>query len=214
MKIWEERRTSRYGKKETDRLFQYFQMYLAQEGQRSVRRLYEDLKSTNNPSNSPRIPKYETLKNYCTVFNWVERVKAYDQYQQEQLLKQKEKNNLELSNKISEFRLKEFDVSTTRVKYPTKALHDAYKQYCDGVISLREYTDIIVSLNKAYDNGMETIDRLDPASGKNGVVVNNAVGDGNIITNHTFHELLNEDLLQDLTDDEYTGNNGQDEDNP
>lgn len=30
----------------------------------------------------------------------------------------------------------------------------------------------------------------------------------------SFHELLNEDLLQDLTDDEYTGNNGQDEDNP
>lgn len=29
----------------------------------------------------------------------------------------------------------------------------------------------------------------------------------------SFHELLNEDLLEELTDDEYAGNNGSDEDN-
>ena len=72
------------GKTETNRQFQYFQQYLLQDGRRSVRRLHEDLEKSNKKSNkmsSKKIPKYETLRNYCHKFNWVERAEAYDEYQ-------------------------------------------------------------------------------------------------------------------------------------
>ena len=77
--IWEIKSESIFdGKLETSRQFQYFQQYLMQDGRRSVRRLHEDLEKSNI-----KIPKYETLRNYCHKFNCVKRVKAYDQHQNE-----------------------------------------------------------------------------------------------------------------------------------
>ena len=86
------------GKTETNRQFQYFQQYLLQDGRRSVRRLHEALEKSNKKSNI-KIPKYETLRNYCHKFNWVKRAKAYDEYQ---VTLNFRKNELQLSKLYSD----------------------------------------------------------------------------------------------------------------
>ena len=76
--IWEIKSKSIFDNKQgINRQFQHFQEYLMQEGRRSVRRLNEDLEKSNKMSNI-KIPKYETLRNYCHEFNWVKRAEAHD----------------------------------------------------------------------------------------------------------------------------------------
>ena len=149
------------GKPETSRQFQYFQQYLMQDGRRSVRRLHEDLEKSNKKSNI-KIPKYETLRNYCHKFNWVKRAKAYDQHQMNLIREKREIQYSKLSTNVVDFILKELDSSIMFVDYSKTVLHDALKLYEGGEISLSEFTRFIMDGGESYRDFVKFVQSYDP----------------------------------------------------
>ena len=213
MRIWEERQVSKYGKKETNRLFQYFQMYLQQTPPRSVKRLHETLENSSNNSNnssSTKIPKYDTLRDYCLKYNWVARAEAYDNHLIEQNRKNKELQLSKVYSDVADFNADELSNSISLVDYPKKVIYDALKKYDNNEIGLEEFNKYVGDAIKNYRNAVELVQEYDPTPAMDkGVTVNN-----NQIQNNTptFHELMNTDLLMELTDDEYTGDTQTDKD--
>lgn len=201
--IWEKRVTSKYGKKETPKQYNYFQKYLQQEGVRSVKRLHEELKSLGEKLGIKTI-SLKSLQSYCTDFDWVNRANAYDEYESKALLEEKQHNELLVSNKLAEFKLKELDNAKSYLEYSTWALQEAYKLYTNGEIDLNKYVKYMYTLAKAYDVALKALDTFE-SKNIDRIIINNQNGDNNSINAGcvTFHELMNEDLLKDLTDDIY-----------
>ena len=206
MRIWEERQVSKYGKKETNRMFQYFQMYLQQTPPRSVKRLHDNLERSNEKSkeeSKAKIPKFETLVNYCAVFNWVERANAYDQYQIELNRKNKELQLSKVYSDVADFNADELSISISLVDYPKKVIYDALKKYNNGEIVLDEFNKYVGDAIKNYRNAVELVQEYDPTP--TGVVVNNnnvnQMGDDNQLT---FHNLMREkgDVIDEYLRDE------------
>ena len=164
--IWEIKSESIFdGKPETSRQFQYFQQYLMQDGRRSVRRLHEDLEKSNKKSNkmsSKKIPKYETLRNYCHKFNWVDRLKAYDQHQMNLMREKREVQYSKIASNVADFNLKELDSSILFVDYSKTVLHDALELYEAGEISLHEFNKFIMDGIKTYCNCVKFVQSYDP----------------------------------------------------
>ena len=207
MEIWEERQISKYGKKETDRLYHYFQMYLAQNGQRSVKRLHEDLENSKNNSKNTsknRVPKIETLRTYCLEFHWVDRVKAYDQHQLDLAREKREEANLRAEVGVSQFHEEEVPRGIARVGYSTEALSDAQKSYENGDLSLKEYIYFLDVLSRVYNRDLESVDKLAPVPEKDrGTVINNLNGNNNHM-HQTFHGLMQKkgDVIDEYLRDE------------
>ena len=194
------------GKPETSRQFQYFQQYLMQYGRRSVRRLHEDLEKSNKKSNKKsniKIPKYETLRNYCHKFNWVKRVEAYDEYQITLNFRKKELQLSKLYSDVADFSLKELDSSIGLVDYPKTVLHDVLELYENDKISLDEFNKCVGSAIKNYRNAVELVHGYDPTRGKNKATVNNLnqFSSENYIT---FRDLFEEKgaVIDEILEDE------------
>ena len=194
MAIWNEKQISKYGKKETERLFQYFQMYRDQTPPRSIKRLHEALLESVNETGgkSGRVLKLHTLYTYSTEFNWVERVKAYDQHQIDQYRENKELQLSKVFSDVADFSTEEISDSKDFVKFSKKVITDALKMYNNDEISLKEFNRYVESATKSYISAVELVHGYDPtvkAKASSNTVNNvNQVGDGNAVT---FHGLMN-----------------------
>ena len=194
MAIWNEKQTSKYGKKETARLFQYFQMYRDQTPPRSVGRLHKEiLKSSKQSSKkSSKVPQLTTLYVYCKDFNWVGRAEAYDQHQIDQYRENKELQLSKVFSDVADFSTEEISDSKDFVKFSKKVITDALKMYNNDEISLKEFNRYVESATKSYISAVELVHGYDPtvkAKASSNTVNNvNQVGDGNQVT---FHGLMN-----------------------
>ena len=205
MAIWDEKQISKYGKKETDRPFHYFQMYLDQTPPRSVRELHDDLKSGKKSGRkSGKVLQLKTLYGYCTEFNWVERAKAYDQYK---ITSRRENKELQLSgvySDVAEFSTKEIHDSIDFVKFSKKVISDALKLYNAGEISLEKFNKYVESTTKTYKSAVELVHGYDPTPVmKEGHTFNNINQVGK--ENHmTFQDLFDKkgDVIDEVLDDE------------
>ena len=193
MPIWEEKQTSKYGKKETDKPFEYFQRYLNQTPPRSVKRLHEALLKAQKESQgkSQKILKLSTLYDYCLKFKWVERAKAYDQHQIDQYRENKELQLSKVYSDVADFSTKEIQNSVDFVKFSKKVITDALKLYNNDEISLKEFNRYVESTTKTYCDAVKLIHGYDPTTNNkqpNNTINNvNQVGDGN---RATFHGLM------------------------
>lgn len=201
--IWEKRVTSKYGRKETPKQHYYFQQYLQQDGRRSVKRLHDELKSLGEKLGVKTI-SFKSLSSYCTDFEWVNRANAYDEYRNKALLEEKQHNELLISHEIAKIKSKELENAHSLINDLIYASREAYKSFNDGKISIMEYTKILDTVSKAYDTVIKTVTGFESRD-INKIIINNLNGDNNEATNNsvTFHELMNEDLLRELTDDVY-----------
>ena len=204
--IWEMKALSIFDDKpETNRQFKYFQQYLLQGHDRSVKRLHKDLLKTNKKSNI-KIPKYETLRNYCHKFNWVKRAEAYDQYQLDLVKSITEEANLRASCSVSQFYNKEISRCTDRVGYSTKALSDAYESYISGELDLKTYTHILDLLSRIYNRDLDSLNKLNPILEieKLTPIFNNInqIGEDN---HANFHDLMQKkgDVIDEYLKSEY-----------
>ena len=194
MAVWEEKQVSKYGKKETDKPFEYFQRYLNQTPPRSVKRLHESLLKAQNESQSKtqKILKLSTLYDYCLKFNWVDRAKAYDQHQIDQYRENKELQLSKVFSDVADFSTEEISDSKDFVKFSKKVITDALKMYNNDEISLKEFNRYVESATKSYISAVELVHGYDPtvkAKASSNTVNNvNQVGDGNQVT---FHGLMN-----------------------
>lgn len=200
-KIWEERRLSKHGRKETDRLFQYFQLYLNQSRPRSVPRLHKYLLESHENYDGT-IPKLKTLWHYCGEFSWVKRAKAYDQYLLDVNRKNKELLLSQVYCDVANFNLDELKKSIDLVDYPKKVIADALRKYEADEINLDKFNKYVESVAKTYANLVELVQGYDPSSKKSGGTVNNVNQIGK--DNHmTFREFFEEkgDVIEELARD-------------
>ena len=194
MAVWEEKQVSKYGKKETDKPFEYFKRYLNQTPPRSVKRLHESLLKAQNESQSKtqKILKLSTLYDYCLKFNWVDRAKAYDQHQIDQYRENKELQLSKVFSDVADFSTEEISDSKDFVKFSKKVITDALKMYNNDEISLKEFNRYVESATKSYISAVELVHGYDPtvkAKASSNTVNNvNQLGDGNQVT---FHGLMN-----------------------
>ena len=213
MRIWEERQVGKYGRKETKRAFHYFQMYLNQEGRRSVRRLHEELKKTAGKTvgkTAGKIPRFNTLVSYCRDFRWVERVNAYDDYLIERNRKNKELQLAKVYSDVADFSSKEISSSVSLVDYPKKVIGDALNLYNDDKIGLDEFNKYVVSASKTYKDLVGVVHGYDPTLSQNkGATLNNInqVGNRNSMS---FQDLLERkvSVIDEVTDDEESRETG------
>ena len=210
MAIWDEKQVSKYGKKETDRPFHYFQMYLDQTPPRSVKDLHEYLKKSQKESQnksqnkSQKVLQLKTLYDYCLKFNWVERAKAYDQYK---ITSRRENKELQLSgvySDVADFSSQEVQDSIDFVKFSKKVISDALKLYNAGEISLEKFNKYVESTTKTYKSAVELVHGYDPTPVmKEGHTFNNINQVGK--ENHmTFQDLFERkgDVIDEVLDDE------------
>jgi hypothetical protein len=201
-KIWEERRLGKHGKKETNRLYQYFQLYLNQDHPRSIPRLYKTLMESKDTYNGT-IPKVKTLWNYCSEFGWVERVEAYDQYLMDVNRKNKELKLSQVYSDVADFNVDELKKSIDLVDYPKKVIADALRKYEADEISLDKFNKYVESVSKTYASLVELVQGYD-SSGKSksgGSFTNvNQIGKDNHMTFREFFEEKG-DVIEELARD-------------
>ena len=189
-RIWEERCTGRYGKKESNRVFQYFQMYLNQDHPRSIPRLRKTLLEDEKNYNGT-IPKLKTLWNYCSEFSWVERVNAYDQYLIDMSRKNKEVQLAKVYSDVADFNVDELKKSIDLIEYPKKIISEALQKYEDDEISLNEFNKYVESVSKTYASFVELIQGYDPSNksqSKSSFTNVNQIGKDNQMTFREFFE--------------------------
>ena len=199
MEIWEEKQTSKCGKKETALRYDYFLKYLHQKGRRSVRRVYEELKDSQQ--GKQKIPSFKTLRGYCTEFNWVKRAKAYDKFQRE--LKEEEKQKLLADDLLEEARLnhEEMQRGYKQLPYVTKGIVSLYEDLEAQRINSLEYASGMLRLMTAYEKGNRGNKMVRPPEEKPNPTINtiNQIGD-----NHaSFHQLMQEkgEVIDELVRD-------------
>ena len=207
MAVWEEKQISKYGKKETARLFQYFQMYRDQTPPRSVGRLHKQLIESSKKSSkkSSKVPQLTTLYVYCKDFNWVERAEAYDQHQIDQYRESKELQWSKVFSDVADFSSDEISDSKDFVKFSKKVITDALNMYNNNEISLKEFNRYVESVTKSYISAVELVHKYDPTlkekQGSSTINNINQVGDGN---HATFHNLMQKkgDVIDEYLQDE------------
>ena len=176
-KIWNVKSKSIFdGKPETNRQFQYFQQYLSQDGCRSVRRLHEDLEKSKNKSkemSNIKIPKYETLGNYCYKFNWVKRAEAYDEYQN--TLREEERRQLMSDSLLEEVKFNHSEMlrAYKQLSYITNAIESLHDDLVAGRVSSLDYAYGMLKLMSAYEKGAKSTKYFRPDKDEKGLTVNN-----------------------------------------
>ena len=201
-KIWEERRVGRHGQKETNRVFQYFQMYLNQSRPRSIPRLHKTLLKSPDTYNGT-IPKLKTLQNYSGEFGWVERVNAYDQHLIDSYRKNKEVQLAKVYSDVADFNVDELDDSIDLVDYPKKIIHEALQEYEANKITLNEFNKYVESVSKTYASFVELVQGYDPSNksqSKSSFTNVNQIGKDNQMTFREFFEKKG-DVIEELARD-------------
>ena len=185
------------GKPETNGQFQY--------GRRSVRRLHEALEKSNKKSNKNsniKIPKYETLRNYCHKFNWVKRAEAYDDYHNN--LRKEEIERLMSDALLDEARFSHGEIikSYEQLSYITNAFESLHDDLLAGHVSSLDYASGILKLMTAYEKAGKSTKYFRPDKDEKGLIVNNI----NQVAkeNHmTFQDIFREkvDVINELVKD-------------
>lgn len=200
--IWEETRTGKFGRKETKRIFQYFQMYLNQSRPRSVPRLHKTLVESPDVYNGT-LPSLKTLQNYCGEFGWVERVEAYDQHLIDSYRKNKEVQLAKVYSDVADFNVDELDDSIDLVDYPKKIIHEALQKYEANKITLNEFNKYVESVSKTYASFVELVQGYDPSNksqSKSSFTNVNQIGKDNQMTFREFFEKKGE-VIEELARD-------------
>lgn len=199
--IWEEKQIGRHGKNETNRIFQYFQMYLNQDYPRNISRLHRTLLKNKDNCNGP-IPQLKTLWHYSSEFCWAKRVEAYEKHLMATYRKNKELKLAKVFSDVADFNVDELKESIDLVDYPKKVIADALRKYEADEIDLDQFNKYVESVTKTYANLVGLVQSYDPSSkGKSGSFTNvNQIGKDNHMTFREFFEEKG-DVIEELACD-------------
>ena len=115
--LWTDRYIDeKYGEERTAS-FKYFKQFIRMPSPRTIVSFHEALSNQMSNDGRKRIPSYQTLKEYSCKWKWMERSKAYDDYQQQ-------KHDEELALEIKKIREERIHMQKVRMKMQDKLLHD------------------------------------------------------------------------------------------
>lgn len=80
-KLWTEPYTDEKYGKEKGASFKYFKQFIRMPKPRTLVNFHEALSNQMSNDGRKRIPSYQTIKEYSCKWHWMERSKAYDEYQ-------------------------------------------------------------------------------------------------------------------------------------
>ena len=115
--LWTDRYIDeKYGEERTAS-FKYFKQFIRMPSPRTLVSFHEQLSKQMSKDGRKRIPSLDTINEYSCKWKWMERSKAYDDYQQQ-------KHDEEIALEIKRIREERIHMQKVRMKMQDKLLHE------------------------------------------------------------------------------------------